>query len=287
MANVEDLEATMYFLVEDDLYLKVKPYYLQQPSSVLPRHNLIFKDVNGIPVQDLRGREHEYSFEENGFAVLQMDTSLTLEDFTDPVKIAKIYCREVAASILGYLKGSFVQVIDWEIRRRHPQFPFSKEFVNTMDKPIMGQPAMQAHVDSSPESVRTLIKVLNGEDEGERLMRKPYVYVNIWKPLKGPVRDWPLALCNASTCDLKDLVWSDVVWSSSQTENAPMRYSPKQEWHYLSNQMPNELLLFRQIDREYDTKRPVGHNSFQNPLATDQKVSYRESIELRALVYFD
>ena len=80
---------------------------------------------------------------------------------------------------------------------------------------------------------------------------------SIWKPLKGPVRDRPLALCDAKTVDsANDLVTSDVVYEDHSEENYQVHYNPKQRWLYLSDQQPSEMLVFRCADSWEDQVGP-------------------------------
>jgi len=70
-----------------------------------------------------------------------------------------------------------------------------------------------------------------------------------WKPLKGPLYDWPLALCDASTANAtEDFVRGDIVYTTHATESYQVHHSEQQRWFYLSRQTPSELLIFKQFD---------------------------------------
>jgi hypothetical protein len=43
-------------------------------------------------------------------------------------------------------------------------------------------------------------------------------------------------------------VASDTVFANISRENMMVHYSKKHQWVYISEQMPDELLLFRQVD---------------------------------------
>ena len=76
----------------------------------------------------------------------------------------------------------------------------------------------------------------------------------MWKPLKGPLRDWPLAICDPATVSqASDVIAIDNIVEGEQVENLGLHHSPKQRWMYLSDQMPNELLVFRQADSDGNT----------------------------------
>lgn len=72
---------------------------------------------------------------------------------------------------------------------------------------------------------------------------------SIWKPISGPTRDWPLALCSADTFDpSKDLEPCNLVHSGYTVENMQVYHTDKQKWFYISNQMPDEAWIFLQAD---------------------------------------
>lgn len=74
------------------------------------------------------------------------------------------------------------------------------------------------------------------------------LFDSVWKPLRGPLRDWPLALCDASSVQATDLMASDQVFDTKVTENMQVHYDAGHKWYYLEDQEPSELLVFRQAD---------------------------------------
>ena len=71
---------------------------------------------------------------------------------------------------------------------------------------------------------------------------------SVWKPLKGPVKDWPLALCDPTSVDAMDLEAADLVYHDYVVENRQIYRKPGQKWYYISDQQPNEAWIFRQSD---------------------------------------
>lgn len=43
---------------------------------------------------------------------------------------------------------------------------------------------------------------------------------------------------------------ADLVYSDYVVENYQLHFAPKQKWYYLDNQLPSELLVFRQTDSD-------------------------------------
>jgi len=109
---------------------------------------------------------------------------------------------------------------------------------------------------------------------------------SIWKPLRGPLADWPLALCDAESVNYEaDLIAADVVSRTGYTENIQVYYNPKHQWYYLSGQKSTELAIFCQGDTNYVDRKCVPHCGFRNPLSDSNELP-RESIEARAFVFY-
>lgn len=129
---------------------------------------------------------------------------------------------------------------------------------------------------------------------------------SVWHPLQGPLVDWPLALCDASTVDFaNDTMAGDVVDRDAIFENTQVHFNPRQKWFYLSNQLPSEMLIFKNADSEEKfgaspgesyiypdvtqeaqfvlTEIGVPHASFDHPQSSSSGIR-RESIEFRMLV---
>lgn len=71
--------------------------------------------------------------------------------------------------------------------------------------------------------------------------------------MKGPLRDWPLTLCDVRTIDPDtDLQPCDEIDPNEIAETYSVHYKPRQRWCYLKDQMPNELWIFLQADSNRD-----------------------------------
>lgn len=77
---------------------------------------------------------------------------------------------------------------------------------------------------------------------------------SIWMPLKGPVRDWPLALCHPKSIDrVKDIEPADLVYPRYNIEICQLYWSPNHKWCYLSDQQSYEALVFTQSESSPDS----------------------------------
>lgn len=77
----------------------------------------------------------------------------------------------------------------------------------------------------------------------------------------------------------------DVVDRHQVFENTQVHYNDHQQWYYLRDQMPDEVIIFKNADSAEPAGATPGvpHAAFDNPLKTDADFR-RESIEMRILV---
>ena len=91
--------------------------------------------------------------------------------------------------------------------------------MEVVSTPQNRQPIHAAHVDLTVKSATARIRQTFGADEAEALMRdRRVVSLNIWRPLRGPVLDVPLAIADARTLDMKNLVAAQVRYATRTGE---------------------------------------------------------------------
>ncbi|EOD50698.1 putative -like methyltransferase protein [Neofusicoccum parvum UCRNP2] len=95
-----------------------------------------------------------------------------------------------------------------------------------------------------------MVRSLNPE-KADEILKHRVQCVNVWKPLVGPVKDWPLAMCEPRTLQPdRDLEPCDLVYPDYVVENQQVYYSDEFEWFYISDQEPNEAWVFLQSDTD-------------------------------------
>jgi hypothetical protein len=146
------------------------------------------------------------------------------------------------------------------------------------------QPATRVHVDHTAKSGPQRVHDLMGED-AEELLRGRVQVINLWRPIHGPLRDAPPAVCDASTVAAADLVPSDLVYRDRLGETYSVTYNPAHRWFYAPEMRAHAALLLKCCDTMADGRaRFMPHTSFIDP-TTPPDAAPRESIELRALVF--
>ena len=109
--------------------------------------------------------------------------------------------------------------------------------------------------------------------------------INLWRPIRGPLQDAPLAVCDAGTVRFDELVGSDLVYPDRVGETYSVKYSPEHRWFYVPEMTADEILLLKCYDSETDGRaRFAPHTAFVDP-TTPAGAAPRESIELRTLVF--
>ena len=122
--------------------------------------------------------------------------------------------------------------------------------------------------------------------EADDLLTRRFAIVNVWRPIRGPLRDAPLALCDATTLADGDLVQHDLIYPDRTGEIYALTHNPAHRWFYAPEMRADEILLLKCFDSARDGRaRFMPHTSFQDPTAPADMLP-RESIELRTLVFF-
>ena len=146
------------------------------------------------------------------------------------------------------------------------------------------QPATRIHVDhtvkSGPQRARDFLGA-NAED----WLRGRMQVINLWRPIRGPLRDAPLAVCDARSVASEDLVPSDLIYRDRVGEIYGVTFNPSHRWFYVPEMQPDEALLLKCYDSATDGRaRFAPHTAFEDPtIGTD--VLPRASIELRTFVF--
>ena len=124
-----------------------------------------------------------------------------------------------------------------------------------------------------------------GDDDAERLLQGRYMIINVWKPIRGPVKQVPLAICDARSIGPGQLLDADLIYPDRTGEVSMLTYSPEQRWYYVPEMLPEEALLLKCFDSEHDRARFTAHSAFDDPTSAADAPP-RESIEVRTLVFF-
>jgi hypothetical protein len=274
------VEGQLSFLAPGDGPVEVRVYppssglATVRPASV--RHT--------VPIRDARPIADRLRLDEHGFELHTRPTAFA--DFYDEAAVRERYYPEVE-SVLRAITGALA-VIAFDHNVRSAARAARGEVGVRL-------PVDQAHNDyteaSGPKRKREVLDGARLADLADRRV----AFVNLWRPIVGPVVDNPLAVCEAGSVAPADLVATDIHHFGEDDLKTPrhsgqiysVRHNPAHRWFYVSAMRPDEFLLLKGYDSQADGRaRFMPHTGFVNPARPAEFVP-RESIETRTLVVFD
>lgn len=148
-------------------------------------------------------------------------------------------------------------------------------------------PANSVHSDFTPAgAMKQLENVIADDSEREKMLKDHRLYIiNVWRPLKPITRD-PLAICDWKSVDWnRDWICRRFIYPSGWSELGSPMYHPDHQWYWLSDQQPDEALVFVQFDSERveEGGMTTSHSAFVDPDFTDGPP--RESMEIKMFAF--
>jgi hypothetical protein len=247
--------------------------YTFEPPSGEPKSNIV-PEPHRVPIHDIRPIGDTVSLDREGFALVRQNSSV--KDY-DEDEVRSVYYPEAERLIKQATGANRVFVFDHTVRKR-------VQGAADVRDGSPRQPVARVHVDhtekSGPQRVRDLIP-----DEAEELLKGRVQIINLWRPIRGPLLDSPLAVCDARTATPNELVASDLVYPHRVGETYSVKYNPDHRWFYVPRMTADEILLLKCFDSKTDERaRFAPHSAFVDP-TTPPDAPPRESIELRTLVF--
>ncbi|KAH7348246.1 hypothetical protein BKA66DRAFT_477209 [Pyrenochaeta sp. MPI-SDFR-AT-0127] len=258
-------------------------------------------------VSNIRGREHEFSTDNSGFAVYKYPASEKL--FTDEAAVRGGYYTEVENLLRDKLQGvKKVVIFDHTIRRRIKDSP--------------RQPVQQVHVDQTPGAAEARVRRHLPKEEADELVKGRYQIINVWRPIENPASDHPLAVIDWRSTSPEDFIATDLLYPKRadsadvddrgkeklpdpnnytstdgyEVRGETMAVAPSEshKFYYQKDMTPEEVLLLKCFD-SYGEGMPNGrkglavrtpHTAFSDP-QTPADAPGRQSIEVRCLVFYE
>lgn len=258
-------------------------------------------------VHNLRGKEHEFTTDNSGFAVYKSPAKEKL--FVDDEAVREGYYAEVESLLRDKLSGvKKVVIFDHTIRRR------------TKDSPR--QPVQQVHIDQSPGAAEVRVRRHLPPDEADELVKGRYQIINVWRPIENPASDHPLAVIDWRTTSPGDFIATDLMYpkraDSADVDDRgkevlpdPSNYNSAKGYevrgetmgvasnethkYYYQKDMTTDEVLFLKCFDSYGEGLPNGkkglavgtpHTAFSDP-QTPADAPGRQSIEVRCLVFYE
>lgn len=267
--NIEHVDAVLNYLADRGQHPVT--YVYEPPAGEPSRTGEYAKHT--MPIYDARAIVGDLSLDKQGFALIRQESAV--QNFYDESEVRSAYYPEVERMVREFTGAVKVHVFDHNVRCR----PMAKRRENKAQEPVK-----VAHNDytfkSGPQRVRDLLP-----DQAEALLKNRFAVINVWRPIRGPVQDTPLAVCDAQSMTQEDFVKHELRYRDRSGEVYSVAYNPNHRWYYVSQQRKEEVLLLKCFDSDGRRARFTAHTAFEDPTCPPG-AEPRESIEVRTLVFF-
>ncbi|CAJ1404279.1 unnamed protein product [Effrenium voratum] len=276
-------------------------YFCLPPCSPVCRTTFknMMKQQPRVPVKIYNAREKQAQeglstrefFERYGFVLVEHHTKMTSEDWLANTSIAGVERSSLIEDSKSALRQIYAKELEPLIRELLPksgQIFYPKVALRRGPGGPNPHYGLGVHQDFGlyPEDLRLYSYKLGGdfgsfEEFKSRLAEQGTAGVcmlNFWRPvlpMKGPVKDTPLALCDPNTVNVEDTVNTELHgFVSGGMASMGLKFNADQKWYYYSDVTTKEVIVFRQfiysrdVDAPYKQLRTVFHSAFRHPNAS-------------------
>ena len=228
-----------------------------------------------VKIRNGRRSAKGFSIDKEGFELVDFPTRVT--HFYDESEIKSIYYPEITHQIKRLTGAARVIISNHIVRAAGRQL---RESTSTQG------PSWRVHNDFTTSSAPRRVRDLLGEAEAERLLQYRFAVINVWRSLITPLKHMPLALCDAESVQLNDLVTTDLILRGRVSETYRLNYNADHRWYYFPDIQQDEAILIKCYDTDSRRARFTPHAAFDDP-ATPPDAPPRESIEVRTFAFFE
>jgi hypothetical protein len=230
----------------------------------------------------VRRAECAPSLEREGFALLRHRSSVT--DFRDVDQLRKVHLAEAEQIVRSATGAAHVYALAKPVLRCADHERIAAPGLNAT------YPAPIAHCDFTDRSIGGMAEaVLRSAGLASAPSERVAVY-NVWRSLRPPPQERPLAICDIRTVAEADLIRADSIGNEATAEVEAEFYfvqgNPSHRWCYFSGMTPDEVLVFRQYDSGLRGPSGCPHVAINDP-GCPAGTEPRLSIETRVCAFLD
>ncbi|PWN91048.1 hypothetical protein FA10DRAFT_229492 [Acaromyces ingoldii] len=279
-----------------------KPYQYLCPSPAGDRKDNFVRTPTPVRITDLSRTSAQQrsdlgiSTRQAGFEIVPgfgreaTASAWQAEKWNDDAWLRDVYYADTDALVKQHLLGRDARgrkvtntfVFDHTVRK--------SQTAHLPDTPENRKPVSMAHCDQSRWSGENRIRRHLGDEVLARVKRGEVQcqLVNVWRPLRGPVEEHPLAMADSRSVTPSDWEPSELryeTWTGQTLLiHPPAEGEPQHKWYYYKGLDTNQAILLKCYDSETETRTP--HTAFIDP-TTARDAAPRWSIELRVLVLIE
>ncbi len=270
-----DVEAALTFIVPQ----QSKPYFKSAALTGGKPEVCFETEDRPVLIRDVRAESRGFRLDRNGFELHRCPTAV--DDLYDDDAIRCAYDPELEALLKRRFGADTVVIFDHTRRSDGPDGATNPDGLRGV--------ASRVHVDYTVGSGPQRAADVLGAAEVERVLSGGgrIVQVNVWRPIKGPVRRAPLALADAASVAPRELVATDQLFPDRVGEIYHVAYGTDQRWYWVPQMERDEVLFIKGWDSLDDGRaRFTPHGAFCLP---DERPADppRESIEVRTFLVYE
>jgi hypothetical protein len=216
-----------------------------------------------------------FSLPSHGFLLVEQETKV--KDFYDEDEVVSVYYPETEQLIKSQSGGARVVVFDHTLRTadksRHAE-RWIRQTVHAVHNDYTEL--------SAPQRVRDFLPA----DEAEAALGRRFAIVQTWRSIAPAIESEPLAMCDGRTIPETGFIRNQRRYRDRTGETYHITYNPSHRWFYFPLMKRNEALVFKVFDTDASAGvRFTAHTAFTDPTSPPD-AKPRESIEMRALVFY-
>jgi hypothetical protein len=237
--------------------------------------NIIPEFLKSFKKTVYNAREFDFDITMGGFELINHVSSV--QDFYNDEEVVSVYYEEMASHVKEKVGADKVQIFS-HITRNEAQAETGER---------KGGHRL-VHNDFTTSFGATLDPFL--KETGINPQR--IVVYNLWRRFDEDGVDTPFAVCDKRSVSDKELIPTDLFNYLPDQPNAltveicQSSHSDLHKWYFYPEMNRDEVLMFKTYDSEEKPFIPTLHSAFDHP-DTPEGASPRESIEVRAVCFFD
>lgn len=265
------VEADVNYIVDDG----IPPVrYVDWPEEEHKAHKPRY-ETRRMRIHNGRVAGEDFTLPTHGFAFVTNPTAV--RDFNDEDEILRAYYPETEALIKAQSGARRVLVFDHTLR--------TADESRLAERWIRG-PVHSAHNDYTERSAPQRVRDFLPADEAEEMLTRRFGIVQTWRPINRPIESEPLALIDGKTIPKVGFIAYQRRYRDRTGETYHIAYSPEHRWYYFPLMARDEVIVFKVFDTDPKAGVPfTAHSAFDDP-TSPPNANIRESIEMRALVFY-
>ena len=248
-------------------------FFQYEPPAGTPARNTK-GDRHRVGIGDGRSLDPAPCLDEEGFQLVHHATAV--ESLYDGRTVRDRYYPEMEALVKSVTGAERVVAFDHNVRSK-PKAERAEDGAR--------DPVRFPHNDYTERSGPQRVRDLFTPQEAQALLGRRFAVINVWKPIRGPVDEAPLAVCDARTIPIDDFLPTDLRYRDRTGEIYSLRFNPAHRWYYFPRMRADEALLLKCYDSDRSRARFTAHTAIDDPTSPADPRP-RESIEVRTLAFF-